>query len=60
MSSVHAVTQNVEFKARVASFYPLDGRELTELFSQWLAEQSKQQGFLVYRVSFEQEVTDYA
>ena len=60
MSSVQAITQDVQFRARVASFYPLDGEELSKLFSQWLAEQSKQQGFLVYRVSFEQEVADYA
>lgn len=53
MSSVHAVTQEMIFKARVASFYELNtaGRsDLIQEFGKWLKEKGKEHDFLVWRV----------
>jgi hypothetical protein len=58
MSSVHAVTEEVIFKARVASFYELtsEGRmKLLEEFGKWLKQKGIEQDFLVWRVQIEIE-----
>jgi len=53
MSSVHAVTQDIVFKARVASFYQMTGiqrQKLCQEFGDWLKEKGSQNDFLVWRV----------
>ncbi len=53
MSSVHAVTEEVIFKARIASFYELTGEgrmKLCEEFGKWLKQKGVEQDFLVWRV----------
>jgi hypothetical protein len=60
MSSVQAVTQNIAFTARVASFRPLNEELLVIAFSAWLEEKSKEQNFLVYSFGLECEAKGYA
>ena len=58
MSSVHAVTENLKFEARIASFYELNdtaSKELLEALSRTFEEQGKKHGFLVWRVQIIQE-----
>ncbi len=53
MSSVYAVTEEIFFKARVASFYELNETErktLVQEFGKWLKEKGKEHDFLVWRV----------
>jgi len=53
MSSVIAVTENIVFKARIASFYELtsDGRmQLTKEFGEWLKQKGRNNDFLVWSV----------
>lgn len=51
MSSVHAVTEDIVFKARVASFYPLDYNEMCREFSEWLSNKQHDYHLIVYKVS---------
>ena len=53
MSSVHAITEEIIFKARVASFYELTeiGRsDLVKEFGVWMKQKGLQHDFLVWRV----------
>ena len=53
MSSVHAVTDDIKFEARIASFYELDDdaqRDILLELSKTLAELGKKHHFLVWRV----------
>jgi hypothetical protein len=59
MSRVHAVTEDIKFSAKVASFTPLPTEVLVKEFSAWLEERSKQHNFLVWRVSIEGASKDY-
>jgi hypothetical protein len=49
MSSVHAVTENICFGARVASFYPIDYAKLSREFHEWLAAKQSDYHIIVYR-----------
>lgn len=53
MSSVHAVTEDIQFTAKVASFRELKTDVLVREFGEWLAQKGKEQDFLVWRVSIE-------
>jgi hypothetical protein len=53
MSSVHAVTQDLVFTARVASFYPIDKAELLNDFSAWLKNKSDDYDIIIYRTTIE-------
>jgi len=53
MSSVQAVTENLVFTARVASFYPLDKAELLKDFSDWLKNKSDDYDIIIYRTTLE-------
>lgn len=58
MSSVHAVTEEFIFKARVASFYELNTagtNELVQEFGKWLRDKGKEHDFLVWRVELIRE-----
>lgn len=59
MSSVHAVTQDIQFTAKVASFTPLDTGNLVLEFGKWLAERGKEHNFLVWRVTLEGASKDF-
>lgn len=59
MSSVNAVTEEIIFKARVASFYALndaDDEYLTKEFGKWLKEKGNEHDFIVWRVQLIKEV----
>ena len=58
MSSVHAVTEEIIFKARVASFFELNNTDkeyLIQEFGKWLKQKGKEHDFLVWRVQLEFE-----
>jgi hypothetical protein len=58
MSSVKAVTEDIVFTAKIASFYELNSDERMELvksISELLEEKSKKMRFLVWRVQMEQK-----
>ena len=58
MSSVHAVTEDIKFEARIASFYELDDdtrRDILLELSKTLAELGKKHNFLVWRVKIQGE-----
>jgi hypothetical protein len=59
MSSVHAVTEDIQFTAKVASFTPLQTELLLKQFGEWLAERGKEQNFLVWRVTIEGASEDF-
>ena len=53
MSSVHAVTEDIQFEAKIASFYQLDEaamKDILEAIGRVLREQGKNHDFLVWRV----------
>ncbi len=53
MSSVHAVTEDLKFEARIASFYELNDQARQDLLlalSAVFEEQGKKHGYLVWRV----------
>jgi hypothetical protein len=58
MSSVHAVTEDISFTAKVASFRELKTDVLVKEFGEWLAQKGKEQEFLVWRVSIEWKQRD--
>ena len=60
MSSVQAVTQDIQFVAKVASFTPLQNELLLKQFQAWLHDRSKEQNFIVWRVSLEGSSQDYS
>ena len=58
MSSVQAVTDDIKFEARIASFYELDDdtrRDILLELSKTLAELGKKHNFLVWRVQIHGE-----
>ena len=58
MSSVHAVTEEIIFKARIASFYDLSeiGRsDLVKDFGNWMKQKGLEHEFLVWRVELIKE-----
>lgn len=59
MSSVHAVTENIKFEARVASFYELNDetkRAIIMELSKVFVELGKKHDFLVWRVQMNGEI----
>jgi hypothetical protein len=58
MSSVHAVTEDISFTAKAASFRELKTDVLVKEFGEWLAQKGKEQEFLVWRVSIEWKQRD--
>ena len=59
MSSVHAVTQDLAFTLKVASFYPIPTDKLVKEFSEWVAEKGKEHNFIIWRVTIEGAVQEY-
>jgi hypothetical protein len=59
MSSVHAVTQDLAFTLKVASFYPIPTDKLVKEFSEWVAEKGKENNFITWRVSIEGASKEY-
>ncbi len=59
MSSVSAVTQDISFTAKVASFTPLNNDLLIKQFAAWLQERSTEQNFIVWRCTLEGSSQDY-
>ena len=59
MSSAHAVTQDIQFTAKVASFTPLANDLLLKQFQEWLAERGKMHNFIVWRVTLEGSSEDF-
>jgi hypothetical protein len=58
MSSVHAVTEEIIFKARIASFYDFSeiGRSnLVKDFGIWMKQKGLEHEFLVWRVELIKE-----
>jgi hypothetical protein len=58
MSSVHAVTEDLKFEARIASFYELSNDaslELVNALSKVFEEHGKKHGYLVWRVQILRE-----
>ena len=56
MSSVHAVTEDLSFVVRMASFYELNSEEKSEILkevSDLMVELGKRHEFIVWRVSME-------
>ncbi len=53
MSSVKAVTEDIQFVVKVASFKQLPAGELLQEFSKWIEQQGKEKDFLVWRCSIE-------
>jgi hypothetical protein len=59
MSSVHAVTEDIVFTAKVASFYPIKTDALVKEFGEWLAQKGREQNFIVWRVAIEGASKEY-
>lgn len=59
MSSVKAVTEDISFVVKVASFRPLRTEVLLSVFSKWIEQQGKEQDFLVWSVSLEGASQEY-
>ena len=59
MISVKAVTEDINFTVKVASFRPLPTSILLKEFSEWVEQQGKEQNFLVWSVSIEGATQDY-
>jgi hypothetical protein len=59
MSSVHAVTEDIVFTAKVASFYPIKDDVLVKEFCEWLAQKGREQNFIVWRVAIEGASREY-
>jgi len=58
MSSVHAVTEDIKFTAKVASFRELKTDLLVREFGEWLEQKGKEQHFLVWRVTIDGKIRD--
>ena len=59
MSGVKAVTEDIQFKVKTASFTPLPTDVLIKEFSKWIQQQAKENNFLVWRCSIEGSSQDY-
>lgn len=53
MSSGTAVTENVVFIVRVASFYPIDYSKLNIEFGEWIKTKEYDYRMMVYRTAIE-------
>jgi tRNA/tmRNA/rRNA uracil-C5-methylase (TrmA/RlmC/RlmD family) len=56
MSSVHAVTEDLKFSVRIASFYEINDaakQDIVRKVSELMAELGKEHDFLVWRTQFE-------
>jgi hypothetical protein len=53
MSSVHAVTRDIMFVTKVASFTPINDKQLAEEFAAWIAQRGQEKNFLVWRAGIE-------
>jgi hypothetical protein len=63
MSSVNAVTQDLIFKARIASFRPMSSEDTAQMlkeFGIFLKQKGVMHEFIVWRVDLEGQVQDYA
>lgn len=47
--SDEAITENITFSARVASFYPLDYKELRSEFEAWLRSKQDDHHMLIFQ-----------
>ncbi len=62
MSSVQAVTDDLKFEAKIASFYPLSTeatQELVQALAKVFEEQGKKHNFIVWRVYVNQKGSQY-
>jgi hypothetical protein len=59
MSSVQAITEDIQFTAKIASFSPLQAELLSKQFGVWLQERGNEQNFIVWRVNIEGASKDY-
>jgi hypothetical protein len=59
MSSVKAVTEDIQFSVKVASFRPLPADKLIKEFSEWIEQQGKEGNFLVFSCSLEGTTQEY-
>ena len=59
MSSVKAVTEDIQFCVKVASFRPLPADYLIKEFSKWIEQQSKANNFLVFSCSLDGKKQEY-
>jgi hypothetical protein len=55
MSSVSAVTENLIFGVRVASFYPIDKTKLCLEFNEWIRIKQAEYNFIAYKVEINSE-----
>lgn len=59
MSSVHAVTQEFQISVRVASFYPIEAKEILEEVQELMVRHGKKQNFIVWRTCINQNIRDF-
>jgi len=59
MSSVKAVTEDIQFRVKVASFRPLPSNRLIKEFSKWIEQQAKEGNFLVFSCSLDSHEQEY-
>ena len=62
MSSVNAVTQDIIFKARIASFRAMSSEDTAQMlkeFGIFIKQKGVQHDFIVWRVDLEGQVKDY-
>ena len=59
MSRVHAVTEDIQFKVKTASFTPLPVDVLIAEFAKWIEQKGKENNFLVWSCSIEGSSQDY-
>jgi hypothetical protein len=59
MSSVQAVTQDIKFTVKLASFRPLPTDALIREFGAWIEQQAKERNFLVFSCSLEGNKQEY-
>jgi hypothetical protein len=48
MSKVNAVTQDIMFAAKIASFRPINAKVLAEQFAAWIQERGQEHTFIVW------------
>lgn len=59
MSSVKAVTEDIKFSVKVASFRPLPANHLIKEFAKWIEQQAKEGNFLVFSCSLDGQEQEY-
>lgn len=53
MSSVQAVTQDLVFVVKVASFYPVEKTELLYDFTNWIQNKASDYHIIIYKTALE-------